>query len=225
MKTKFTARVFLAFIAICTAVILNGQALSNKEVGSRSGEQHAVEAPIWRIPTQLFSSKTSAGATPTASITFTGSSGRRAPVLPSPREPRVLMLQVTDIHKKPMSALQLNVENGPVSAPTDIRGIAKIPLSGGTKPGDLVKLYLLTPANGLVFISPWDQEVIVPSHSSTLLSVVIASQGDPALLKNSTALTALTENVLKRMQPRKNSEPVSAWQRESLARVSRIYGF
>src|SRR5262249_24339969 len=117
------------------------------------------------------------------------------------------------------------VENGPVSAPTDIRGIAKIPLSGGTKPGDLVKLYLLTPANGLVFISPWDQEVIVPSHSSTLLSVVIASQGDPALLKNSTALTALTENVLKQMQPRKNSEPVSAWQRESLARVSRIYGF
>jgi hypothetical protein len=225
MKTRFIGRVLLAYFVICLPAIPHGQALSNQEVYRRATQHHAVEVTIWRIPARLFSPATPTRAMTTAFV-LTGSGHWGAPTSPTPAEQSVLMLRVTDIHKKPVPALQLKVGNGPVSAPTDVGEIARTPLPQGTKPGDLVKLHLVTPAKGLLFISPWDQEVIVPSlESSEVISVVIANQGDRALLVNTTALTSMTENVLKRIQPRKNSEPVSGWQRESLARVSTIYGF
>ena len=76
-----------------------------------------------------------------------------------------------------------------------------------------------------MFVSPWDQEVIIPStDGSEVVPVVIADQGDPTLLKNELALKSITEDVLKRILPPRNSQPVSGWQQHSLTRVSRRYG-
>ena len=118
-------------------------------------------------------------------------------------EQGVLVVQVKDIHKQRHPALQLRAEGGAVGAPTDVAGIARIPLSPQTKSGDRVSLQLIKPQRDLVFISPWDEQVIVPPFDSAKeVLIVLANRGDRALLEDGSALSSLTANVLKRIQPR-----------------------
>ena len=56
-----------------------------------------------------------------------------AVVSPLFAEQGVLVLQVEDIHKRAVPALQMRAEGGAVAAPTDVAGIARIPLSPQTK--------------------------------------------------------------------------------------------
>jgi hypothetical protein len=46
-----------------------------------------------------------------------------------PAEQGVLVLQVNDVHRQAIASLQLRAEGGAVGAPTDVAGIARIPLS------------------------------------------------------------------------------------------------
>jgi hypothetical protein len=150
-----------------------------------------------------------------------------AVVSPAFAEQGVLVVQVKDIHKQAVQALQLRAEGGAVAAPTDVAGIARIPLSPRTKSGDRVSLQLVKPPRDLVFISPWDEQVIVPPFdSSKEVLVVLANRGDRALLEDRAALSSLTANVLKRIQPPPKKEPAGHEQRDSeaLAEVSRAYG-
>src|SRR5712692_2713741 len=57
-------------------------------------------------------------------------------------EQGVLVVQVKDIHKQAVLGLQLRAEGGGVSAPTDVAGIARIPLSPQTESGARVTLQL-----------------------------------------------------------------------------------
>src|SRR5262249_12464072 len=131
MKTRFTGRTVLTLVVVCPA-LLHSQDPSNKEICCRAVDQHAVEAPIWRIATDLFSPA------------FAGSGDWKAPTFTTPAKQFMLMLRVTDIHKKPAPGLQLKVENGPVSVSTDNGGVARIQVPPGKKPGDLIKLHLVT---------------------------------------------------------------------------------
>ena len=119
-------------------------------------------------------------------------------VLPLSAEQNVLVVQVKDIHKQPMSMLQLQAESGAVGAPTDVAGLAPTPLSSQTKSGDRLSLQLIKPKRDLVFISPWDEQVIVPPFDSTKeVLIVLADRGDRMLLEDGSALASLTANVLK----------------------------
>ncbi len=141
----------------------------------------------------------------------------------------VLVVQVQDIHKKALTKLQLRAEGGAVAPPTDVAGIARLPLSPGTKAGERVGLQLVMPPRDLVFISPWDAEVIVPPFdSSKEVLVVLADRGDRALLEDGAALQSLTANVLKKIQPSPAKEPGAddeQRRREALVAVSKMYGF
>jgi tetratricopeptide (TPR) repeat protein len=142
-------------------------------------------------------------------------------------EQAVLIVRVKDIHERAVRALQLRAEGGATCAPTDVAGIARIALSPQIKSGDRVNLQLVKPATDLVFISPWDSQVFVPSFDSAKeIMIVLANRGDRALLENGLAIMSLTENILKRVQPPQRNEPASAEQRrhEALAEISKSYG-
>jgi len=142
-------------------------------------------------------------------------------------EQGVLVVQVRDIHKRAVPGLQLRAEGGNVSPATDVAGVARIALAPQTRSGDRVRLQLVKPPRDLVFISPWDEQVIVPPFDSAKeVLLVLANRGDRALLEDGSALSSLTENVLKRIQPSPKNEPAGDEQRlrEALTEVSKSYG-
>jgi tetratricopeptide (TPR) repeat protein len=142
-------------------------------------------------------------------------------------EQGILLVHVKDIQKRAIPSLQLRVEGAEVSAPTDVSGIARLPLSPQTKPGVRIGLHLVEPPRELVFISPWDEQVVVPPFDSAKeVLVVLANRGDHALLEEESALRSLTANVLKATKLFPKDEPGidEHRRREALAEVSAAYG-
>ena len=150
-----------------------------------------------------------------------------AVISPLLAEQGVLVLQVKDIHGQAILGLQLRAEGGSVSAPTDVAGVARIPLSTQTKPGARLALQLVRPPRDLVFISPWDAQVMVPPFDSAKeVLIVLANRGDRAMLEDGSALSSLAANLLKSVQPPPRNEMSSDDQRrrKALAEVSKTYG-
>ena len=150
-----------------------------------------------------------------------------AVISPLLAEQGVLVLQVKDIHGQAILGLQLRAEGGSVSAPTDVAGVARILLSTQTKPGARLALQLVRPPRDLVFISPWDAQVMVPPFDSAKeVLIVLANRGDRAMLEDGSALSSLTAKLLKSVQPPPRNEMSSDDQRrrDALAEVSKTYG-
>ena len=150
-----------------------------------------------------------------------------AVISPLLAEQGVLVLQVKDIHGQAILGLQLRAEGGSVSAPTDVAGVARILLSTQTKPGARLALQLVRPPRDLVFISPWDAQVMVPPFDSAKeVLIVLANRGDRAMLEDGSALSSLTAKLLKSVQPPPRNEMSSDDQRrrKALAEVSKTYG-
>jgi tetratricopeptide (TPR) repeat protein len=148
-------------------------------------------------------------------------------IAPLAAEQGVLVVRVKDIHQHAMKGLQLRVEGSAVGAPTDDSGLARIRLSPQTKQGSWVAVQLVKSQTDLVFISPWDGQVMVPPfESATEVPVVLATRGDRAVLENGAALSSITASVLKKIQPLAKNAPASGEQQssEALAEVSRTYG-
>jgi tetratricopeptide (TPR) repeat protein len=115
-------------------------------------------------------------------------------VFPLLADQGVLVVHVTDMRPQDLARLQLRAEGGDVAAPTDVAGIARIPLSPQTKSGDKVGLQLVQQKD-LLFLSPIDQQVIVPRFDSpTELHVVLVSREAYDVLMNSSSKASLAAN-------------------------------
>jgi hypothetical protein len=79
-------------------------------------------------------------------------------------EKSYLVIQVSDIHDKPVVAVNLAVKGSSESGISDSAGRARIKLDPQAKVNDWIALLILQSPKGkdLVFISPWDAHAQVP---------------------------------------------------------------
>jgi hypothetical protein len=103
-----------------------------------------------------------------------------------------LVVQLSDIHDKPMVGVKLAVKGSLESGTSDPAGRARIKLDPQTKVNDWIALLILQSPKGKdpVFISPWDAHAQVPpfdNESVNFLPVVLAERGDRALLESGKA--------------------------------------
>src|SRR5262245_21721871 len=80
-------------------------------------------------------------------------------------EANTLVVSVTDTSGRPVSGLALTARGDSSTGITDSRGMARIRLAPGVKPGDRVALSIVPGRTGdhpWVLISPWDGRVTVP---------------------------------------------------------------
>jgi tetratricopeptide (TPR) repeat protein len=144
-------------------------------------------------------------------------------------EKSYLVVQVSDIHDKPLVAVKLAVKGSSESGTSDPAGRARIKLDPQSKANDWIALLILESPKGkdLVFISPWDAHAQVPpfeNESVNFLPLVLAERGDRALLENGTALTAIAAQINKANSPKsKESEPEQQRQ-EALATTAKGFG-
>src|SRR4029453_1203718 len=80
-------------------------------------------------------------------------------------EQGVLVVQISDTQGQPIQGVVVGTKgDGSVSARSDVAGRARVQLSAQSRPGDWVQLQVIARLSGnrdWVFISPWDEQVIV----------------------------------------------------------------
>src|SRR5882672_1847227 len=145
-------------------------------------------------------------------------------------EAGILVLNVEDAHKRPVSGVQIGVEGDGGTAVTDDHGKARIRLAAQNKENDFVFLRILKshPGRHLVMLSPWDARIQVPSFenkSENFVRVVLVESGDRAALENGNFLAALTAKINRANAPktaeneRRREDP-----KASLTAVAKQYG-
>ena len=126
-------------------------------------------------------------------------------------EQGILVLYVADVEGKALSRVRISVKGDGGTDETK-EGKARIRLAPQTKPGSSVTLALLPPTN-LVFISPYDERVQVPSfenESANYVSVTLAERGDKRLLEDPAALHAMVKRATDAAAPKTAGEKDSA---------------
>jgi hypothetical protein len=101
-------------------------------------------------------------------------------------EKGVLVVQVSDIHSRPVPAVGIAVQGSSESATTDRFGRTRIKLNPQTNVNDWIVLQIVQspPSKDLVFTSPWDAHAQVPpfdNESVNFLPVVMANRGERKL--------------------------------------------
>ena len=137
-----------------------------------------------------------------------------------------LALQALDIHGMPFSKIRFRVKGTKlISLPTDKDGRTRFKLSPQMRPGGRVCLLEVT-SRKLIFISPEDGCVVIPSVENPLpVSVVLAKQGDLALLKSRQALISMVSNINAKLVKTVTGESTATQRLAALKVVAKSYGF
>src|SRR5882724_10127772 len=115
----------------------------------------------------------------------------------------VLVVHVTYLDQKPLARVHIGTTDGS-TAVTDVGGRARIRLAAGVIVGQEVLLQVV-PSEGdnerWVFISPWNQRVLVPPFDSgQAVSVVLAKKADKdAVLGSSEGRRAIEQSILSEL--------------------------
>src|SRR5258708_7953278 len=84
-----------------------------------------------------------------------------------------LQLNVSNTSEEQLSGVILSpLGAGGFSAPTDAAGRTRIALPAQAAPNDWIELKIVKPLGVFVFISPWDQRVLIPSFDEKPANVV-----------------------------------------------------
>lgn len=124
---------------------------------------------------------------------------------------RVLVIQVSDAHGRPIPGVVLSTKGeGEQGVATDATGKTRIRLAPQTAPGHAVTLMVIKVMDGrdLVFISPWDGKVTVPSfekESDNFVSIVLVLRRIRQLVE-STIDNRKSVSVLKRGSGNRSSK-------------------
>jgi len=115
-------------------------------------------------------------------------------------EAGILVVNVQDVRKHPVSGVQIGVEGDGGSAVTDDHGKARIRLAPQNKEKDWVSLQIVKSPLGkdLVMVSPWDSRTPIPSfenESENFVRIVVVEYRDRAALENGSVLAALTAKI------------------------------
>lgn len=147
-------------------------------------------------------------------------------------EEGMLVLHVANTADQPLAGVVLSTKgDGSTGPPTDRAGKTRLRLAPKTQPGHWVSLQLVTGPRGkvgLVFISPWNARVMVPSfknESENFAPIVLTKRGDRALLENPKALEAMAAGILEKLAPKSVSEKLTDEQRRMvLTEQAEAYG-
>lgn len=137
-----------------------------------------------------------------------------------------LAVQALDIHGMPFIKIRFRVKGTKlISPPTDKDGTTRLRLSPQMRPGGRV-CFLQVTSKRLIFISPEDGCVVIPSAENPLpVSVVLAKQGDLALLTSREALSSLVSNINAKLVKTVAGESTAAQRLAALRVVAKSYGF
>ena len=145
-------------------------------------------------------------------------------------EAGILVVNVQDVSKHPVSGLEIGVEGDGGSAVTNDHGKARIRLAAQNKQKDWVSLQVLKspPGKDWVMVSPWDSRTPVPSfenESENFVKVVVVQRGDRAALESGTVLVAATAQINKANAPKTASKQAAQEDpKANLAAVAKQYG-
>jgi tetratricopeptide (TPR) repeat protein len=147
-------------------------------------------------------------------------------------EQGVLVVQISDTQGQPIQGVVVGTKgDGSVSARSDVAGRARVQLSAQSRPGDWVQLQVIARLSGnrdWVFISPWDEQVIVPSFDNkpgNFVPLVLGLRSDKALLSNRKAISSITQSILKEYSAKNASGAITPEQRQAvLADQAQKYG-
>lgn len=145
-------------------------------------------------------------------------------------EEGVLVVHVADPLGQPIAGVVLSATgDSSSSAFTDVTGKTRIQLAPQTRPGSEITLQVVRAPQDLVFISPWNQRVIVRSfenESQNVTEVVLAQRGSRMLLEYPPAQFAFAAKVNAAnaaAASREMSDEVR--RRASLAEVAKAFGY
>jgi transposase-like protein len=145
-------------------------------------------------------------------------------------ESGILVVNVQDVHKRPVGGVKIGVEGDGGSAVSDDHGKARIRLAAQNKEKDWVSLQILKSPTGkdLVMVSPWDSRTPVPSfenESENFVRVVVVEFRDRAALEEGSVLAALTAKINKTNAPKTvEKEGHEEDPKVNLAAVAKQYG-
>jgi tetratricopeptide (TPR) repeat protein len=144
-------------------------------------------------------------------------------------EKGILVIQVADIHNRPVAGIELAAKGSSESGTTDRYGRTRIKLDLQTKVNDWVAIQIVKSPAGkdLVLISPWDAHAQVPpfeNETTNFLPLVVAARGDRALLENGKTLTAIAAQINKANSPKSKDPDPEEQRRESLETVAKSFG-
>lgn len=144
-------------------------------------------------------------------------------------EQNILLVLVKDLQNRPIQKVELAVEGIHEAQPTGPTGVARIKLPSTANASAWVTLQVVQnpPQRDLVIISPWDSRLQVPppeADPSSVISVILANRGDPALLENETALAAITARIIQADKPGSKGTDAAQPGDNSLAAIARSFG-
>ena len=145
-------------------------------------------------------------------------------------EDGVLVISVADPKGKPISGVVLSTKgDGSTGSPTDISGKTRLRLAPQTRPGTWVTLQIthISGSRDLVFISPWDQRVIVPpfsNESENYVPLIVAERNSREVLASKDALVALAARIVAKPSPKSSGTQTSDRKRQVLAAAALEYG-
>jgi hypothetical protein len=144
-------------------------------------------------------------------------------------EQGILVLHVKDPQGRPLAGVQLATEGeGSTSPLTDRAGKTRLRLASQTRAGAWVTLQVVRSRRDLVFISPWNQRVIVPpfeNETDNYVPVTLANRGDRAMLESGAAVMAMAASINKAILPQGREAPSPEEQkRRALEEASRVFG-
>lgn len=143
-------------------------------------------------------------------------------------EQGILAVKVLDTRNQPLKNIVLGPSGpGNSGTPTDALGLTRIKLPSQTHPTDIVELDVVSPRDKFVFISPWDQRLVVPAFENRpedFVRVTLGLPGDRDLLSNDAAIRAMASKVVKLLSSNGAHEVTPELRRAALTQVATIFG-
>lgn len=143
-------------------------------------------------------------------------------------EDGILVVHVSDLNERPINGVQLAAIGSSTGPPT-AAGTTRIRLAPGIRPGHWVTLQIVAHRQGkdLVFVSPWDSRVPVPSFESgpdNFARVWLAEAGSKTLVQDGRGVASITAQYLARTAPQAGQEAIKVHREAVLAELARKHG-
>jgi len=144
-------------------------------------------------------------------------------------EQGILVLHVKDPQGRPLAGVQLATEgDGSTSPLTDRAGKTRLRLAAQTPEGAWLTLMVVRAPRDLVFVSPWNQRVVVPPfthETDNYVPIILANRGDRLMLESGAAIMAMAASINQVISP-KTPDALSPEEqkRRALEEVSRAFG-
>jgi tetratricopeptide (TPR) repeat protein len=142
-------------------------------------------------------------------------------------EQGVLVVKVRNPRGQPLSGVVVGPTGIGNPGRTDGNGLARISLPAGTRPTDSLLIEIVSPRHKYIFISPWDQRLVIPSFEDkpeNFVSLTLGLPGDRELLLNDEAIRAMASSINKLLASNGSSEVTPELRHAALVQVATIFG-